>query len=79
MRLDEIKVDPFAGEVTDKQFKRIMNMIKSRGLDTDRRSASIKNRIISRWQTGERKITKFEMDFEKLGLSLKSVIGEMGE
>ena len=79
MRLDELKVDPFGSEISATQFKHIMSMIKKRGLDSDSRAASIKDSIIGDWQSGHRKITRFEPSFKKLGLDLNSAIREMDE
>ena len=79
MRLDEIKYNPMGDEISLTQFRKIMNMIKHRGLDSDKRGASIKNRILAQWDSGNHSIKKLQPDFEKLGLNLKSVIGEMEE
>lgn len=77
MRLDEIRVDPFADQISATQFKSLLSRIKNSGLDADLRTASIKNRIIDKWEKGYRTVHKLEMDFEKLGLDLKTSIGEM--
>lgn len=79
MRLDEIRVDPFGNNITATQFRKLMNRIKNNSLDTDRRSASIKNKIINQWKAGNRSISHFETDFNKLGLDIKSALGEMEE
>jgi hypothetical protein len=60
--------------LSDLSLKKILGIIKTRGLDSDKRSASIKNKIINKWQTGQRSMKHIEPELTRLGIKWKDVL-----
>lgn len=60
--------------MSDLSLKKIMSIIQSKGLDSDARAASIKNKILNKWENGHRNFKHYEPDLTRLGIKWKDLI-----